>query len=522
MTPPWLWFWAAVWLLNLRTTWRATFGGAISAAALQRAQNEEMRLGHPRFGQLDFLLIPGYFLEFTVVLAVLAGLLVALLPFLRGRYVIWRYKLEPPPESLTVVGDIRTFLEERGAKLDVRVNMRRARQAAFIYPVGYRKSGLALFPSFLKLWRGDREAAEAVLTHELAHHRRGDTLVIGAGSFLEAFARRSIWLFLVLVMVPLVTIAFWDTVNGQGRYNLGTLLLNQGLSLLATLAYFLALLTILLAAIWDAEFNADNAVLESQGTREPLLRGLVMPSGTHWLAWLMQLLSHPPVRLRRWLMRRPDGLRYILLLLVFPLGYAVRLVLLNLANLLNQLATAAVVEKFSWSAYWQSVEQNSAAYARTSYPVLLAIGLVLLVWPFVRRALARGSDAGLPGGAYFISALPVLLVAALGFFAPAPVTSVAETAGVRVSPERVHVGEPFEACFRDMLGNALDWMTLVPFGSELDSLDDEWGQWEYLGEGVREGCKTYSVTEAGLYEVRVYLNNGFGLASRSPVVTVEP
>jgi len=52
-------------------------------------------------------------------------------------------------------------------------------EMARIYPVGWRTARIAVFRPLPELWRRDRETAQAILLHEVAHRRHGHQFVVG-------------------------------------------------------------------------------------------------------------------------------------------------------------------------------------------------------------------------------------------------------------------------------------------------------------------------------------------------------
>jgi hypothetical protein len=272
------------------------------------------------------------------------------------------------------MAEISSFVAERCL-----LNLKQANQAKqpFIYLAGYRRANLALPPGFLKLWRLDRKAAEAVLLHEIAHYRRGDTLLVGTGSLLEAVIKFSAVYYLILFALPFLIINLYEWSEAQASIAFWPFVRSN---LLIACGYFLSYLSsliILLAAIWDAEFDADIVVLREQGTHEHLYRGLALKK-TKWLTWFFQRLSHPPARLRRWLISLPQPLQPTFLLLFFPLAYFMRLLALHLRAVVTSLSSGLPLADLD---FWG----NTQAFLLATQRLWLLAGFLLALWPLLVR-----------------------------------------------------------------------------------------------------------------------------------------
>ena len=82
-------------------------------------------------------------------------------------------------------------------------------QMARIYPVSWRTARIAVFRPLPELWRRDREAAQAILLHEVAHRRHGDQLVVGLASPLVWLMRIWVPAFVVLALAPVWSTRRW-------------------------------------------------------------------------------------------------------------------------------------------------------------------------------------------------------------------------------------------------------------------------------------------------------------------------
>lgn len=174
--PPWIWFWVVMYLVfGLPTVGQLWEDARQSAGMLPEMYGP---------GPLSVAMYPIALLDLLPALVIAAGLITVLFPSLRRRWVERRYGLTPPPSS-PVWDDIAVFVHEYAPHLRIKANLLRSDCLAFVYPSGYRGSTVAILAPLLKLWRADRSAAEAVLLHEIAHHRRGDDHILGVGSVFE-------------------------------------------------------------------------------------------------------------------------------------------------------------------------------------------------------------------------------------------------------------------------------------------------------------------------------------------------
>src|SRR5215218_3228348 len=310
--PPWLWVWlitfGVFYLPNeLRSVpWRVSIllGGT-------QVSGRQIPLGG--LIQLPILLITG---------AVLLGLLTVALPWARAAYLERRFRLTTSLQMSPALKRIAEFVHEHAPEIEVKANLLRTDQLAFVYPIGYRKRAIALFGGIVRLWRADRKAAEAVILHEVAHGRNGDVLIVGAGSLFTTLVRYVPLLgFLsLLIGVPAYTISMIGTLD-VGEAAAALLRLVPKLwpyVIVATIATVLAPVT----AIWCAEFNADRFAVQVQGTNAPLVGVLdKLPQRVSWWRWLIFRITHPPDRMRKWMITKTGGIaRQVFVLLLFPVA----------------------------------------------------------------------------------------------------------------------------------------------------------------------------------------------------------
>ncbi|WP_372670883.1 hypothetical protein [Amycolatopsis kentuckyensis] len=302
-------------------------------------------------------LVPAFVLLAAVVTVAGAGL--------RGRLVERRYRLGDPrtPTLAAIAGYAKACLPG----VEVRANPTRTDLLAFAYLRRPRRPRLAVFAPLVVLWRRDRVAAEAVVRHELAHCRQGDTLLAGATSPLAFVVRHWFGLFVWTAVVPVGAVWFADVLDGAGQSGL-PIVTGLGLMLLTALGSLLAAVTLPVAGAWSAEIAADHVAGAAAATR------LAAPKTRRVTA----RLTHPPMALRRLLLDAGPRATALAAIACYPVGWLVQLGWLLLA---------------ANTAWLQLGESGTARaiglWAAAGWPVWTAAALFLAVWPLLRRPWSR-------------------------------------------------------------------------------------------------------------------------------------
>ncbi|MEV0587813.1 M48 family metalloprotease [Nonomuraea sp. NPDC050310] len=416
MSPPWLWLYLAGYLVvglpELVAEWVRRFG---EYAALAQPASALLLLGSVS------ALLPALFL--------LAGVVSLLFPAARGRYAERgrRGRGGLVVSDDPVVREVEAYVAELAPGVGVRVGIRNDRLAR-IYPTGWRSARVAVFPPLLRMWQEDREAACAVLLHEVAHVRQRDHLIVGLASPFTRMVGVAGPVLAVAVLLPLaVYVATGSAVFGA----------ELGAEVLLQVSNVVRVLVLPVAALWLAELSADRLAVRELGP-EPLLRALASPQRRSWL-------THPPASLRRAVVRRRRT-GNVLVLLAFPLAWALRLALAALVALPAYLLIGEEP--------WGSVAARVREALVDGRVQLAAMIVLLLAWPFVTGL--RGRRA--PLTAYFAAALlPALLYGmALGSDVRWHGRSLPVSARtVEVSSVQVMEGRPeWAAAARQRLGTA--------------------------------------------------------------------
>ncbi len=355
-TPPWLW----VWLVYLLVELPAVIGGLSAIVTLaQGSVPSQVGVSFPAAWRLSGLFAG------LVAFMLIAGMVPVAFPQLRGRWVEQRFRLAA--DDRPVIAEMQRFVDSYDPTIRLRVSLR-ADQMARIYPVGWRSARIAVFRPLTVLWRYDREAAQAVLLHEVAHRRQGDQLITGLGSPLPWLIRVGTPAYLLFVLGP-TAVFLADGADGMSSYTAGFAATMAGL---IPAEVFLPVI-----ALWLAELNADRQAVQVTGPGA-LRRALQAGAGRRspWATRAMALLSHPPLRLRlRCAETRPAGMAAVVA--AWPVSVTVFVLVVPFV-----IDAAGLIADGPTGDLWGTVIRASVQ-ALLSYdmPLIAATAVVLLVWP---------------------------------------------------------------------------------------------------------------------------------------------
>jgi Zn-dependent protease with chaperone function len=355
-TPPWL----LVWLVYLLVEVPAMIGNLSSIVTLAQGTVPS----HAGFSVPAAWWLPVLFAG-LIAFMLIAGMVPVAFPQLRGRWVEQRFRLAA--DDRPVIAEMQRFVDSYDPAIRLRVSLR-ADQMARVYPVGWRSARIAVFRPLTVLWRYDREAAQAVLLHEVAHRRQGDQLITGLGSPLPWLIRVGAPAYLLLVLGP-TAVFLADGAAGTSSFTAGYAATMAGL---IPAEVFLPVI-----ALWLAELNADRQAVQVTGPGA-LRRALQAGAGRRppWTARAMALLSHPPLRLRlRWAEARPAGTAAVIG--AWPVSVFVFVLVLPFV-----LDAADVIPGGASGDLWGIVDK-ATVQGLLSYdmPLIAATAVVLLAWP---------------------------------------------------------------------------------------------------------------------------------------------
>ncbi len=391
--PPWLWLWLAG---DLAVLIPAEVSNEYHQIALYTGHGEiapQVTAGTPYALLLLFTILSG------LTCAIFAAAVIAtVFPRLRGRRVERRLGLAPvgTDDDGAVLAEMRLFVGQHDASIRLRATARDD-QMARIYPVGWRTARIAVFRPLPELWRRDREAAQAILLHEVAHRRHGNQLVVGLASPLVWLMRIWVPAFVVLALAPVVVYGalggglLTQAVAGQGALQL---LQPAGLLILPV------------AALWLAELDADLVTARVLGA-EPVRRALDATRNIR----LLGLLSRPPRRMRmRYATSRPTGT--FALLAAWPAALVAQLLVI-----IAGAAIAYLLISQSLPDTGRDLLAGTHQFLLSNQILIIAAIILLLLWPLLARPWDRlwsgwpGSDGRQPWWPYLAAAVvPVALL----------------------------------------------------------------------------------------------------------------
>ncbi|MEU6538398.1 M48 family metalloprotease [Streptomyces sp. NPDC047000] len=239
----------------------------------------------------------------------LAGALALAAVRLRAWWVERHYGLRPadpsPPGAPTDCDDIQRFLTEQAPGTQLRIGLRQDLLAR-VYPGGLRTARVGVFSPLVGLWARDREAAEAVLRHEIGHLRNGEQHVAGLGSPFTGLVRAWPYAFAVCGLLPVALLA----VSGDPTAPL------MSAQIVLVLLSVPKVVLVVTGALWSAELAADRYAAGTAAS-EAQIRALNELDRTAHSALVR--LYHPPVRVRLWFVARAgQPTAQLLLVLLWP------------------------------------------------------------------------------------------------------------------------------------------------------------------------------------------------------------
>jgi hypothetical protein len=378
--PPWLWLWLIGYLAVLIPAEVSNERRQIAAYTGHGDIAPQVTAGMPYTLLLLFTIVSG--LTYAIFAA---GVIATMFPHLRGRWVERRFGLYgdaaagDAAEDRAVLAGMREFVGQYDPATRLRASARDD-QLAGIYPVGWRAARIVVFRPLTELWRRDREAAQAILLHEVAHRRHGDQLVVGLASPLVWLLRIWVPAFILLTLAPVMVYAA-----------LGGGLLTQAVAGPGArqLLQPIGLLILPVTALWLAELDADLMTARFLGA-EPVRRALAATRDTRAsaAARLLGLLSRPPRWLRlRYAASRPAGT--FALLAAWPAALIAQLLVISAGA-----AIAYLLISQSLPDIGQDLLAGTRQFLLSDRILIIAAIILLLLWPVLARPWHRLWSAG--------------------------------------------------------------------------------------------------------------------------------
>ncbi|MHB9863753.1 M48 family metalloprotease [Streptomyces sp. YIM S03343] len=364
-------------------------------------------------------LLPLVFLLAAVLSLVATGL--------RARWVEHHYELRPADPAAEgeppTIDEMQRFLTEQAPGTELRVTVRQDLPAR-VYPGGWRTARVGVFSPLVSLWKRDREAAEAVLHHEIGHLRNGEQHVAGLGSPFTGLVRAWPYVFAVFGLLPVILLF----ASGNPTAPL------MSAQIVLVVVSVPKNLLIVVGALWSAELAADRYAARTAGsaaqttgsaaqTAKSAAQQRALREGTRTSHGVLARLYHPPVRMRLWFIARSEQPpAQLLLVLLWPAAMLT-------GNLLD-LSGGALAFWLLGDTTADDATRRAVALSRAelvSGPVWWAILGAITVWPLLTRRWARlwgwhgrAAAGTLSPTVYATSGLLPVLVLVLGLLPVGP------------------------------------------------------------------------------------------------------
>ncbi|WP_315777379.1 MULTISPECIES: hypothetical protein [unclassified Bradyrhizobium] len=323
---------------------------------------------------------PAFLVDLGITLIPIFCLLTVAFPRWRAWHVERTFGLREYLGGFPEIDELQAFVATSAPRIELRVNLLHSGYA-FVYPRSYRRPRLAVLGGMYVLWKRDPVTARGILLHEMEHVRQGDHLVVGYGSFFSGYLK---WLLVIFILVMAMTLisSMALSVRSVGLHieHQAQLFGRTALMALCSTAslFFLIMASITkpLVAIWALELNADYG-----GSRAQVLHvecGTKAMGAAGRISRMLGTLSHPPVWLRAWLIRRDDWMRRLLRQILFPASYPIAILMLFLMGFFATLPDHGLrAERVKWllGLSLDSLERNYWKFG--------SMAALLLAWPWL-------------------------------------------------------------------------------------------------------------------------------------------
>lgn len=414
--PPWLWVWFVLYVYAIPSL----------IGRFKENYSDIFFFTDPIYSEISH--VPYLFLlpnipEIIPPLILLLGVLTVAFPQVRKSRIEKKYKLSEDYPRTPAVVEIEEFIKIHAPEVKIKVNPLYLNETVFVYPLGYRKIGIAILGKLIKSWRSDRNATEAMLLHEIGHYRNGDALILGAGSFFEFVVKNSFIITALFLIIPTILIftdmaitsvyemlkiiyysvsAMW--IMGNSSLEIGAYILESSVPIFTSFIIKLILIipeTVLLlillffqtasvfilpiAGIWAAELNADRFMVTSKvNSIDNSLKVIEkLKSEKSLRQWFRSQITHPPNSLRGWMAAHSNENKSILLFLfIYPAAYLFQLIIL-IMNALSSYTTLYLSGLHTVPEILELMRHNILFYLDTRSFLWLSLSIIVIIWPFI-------------------------------------------------------------------------------------------------------------------------------------------
>jgi len=326
--------------------------------------------------------------ELLPLFVIILGLFTLSLPGIRAKYIANKYKLEEIESyEIASLTEIHAYINQIAPSLLVKVNLVRTDHIAFVYPLGFRNTALAVFGGLIRLWKSDREVAEAIIRHEIGHCRQGDPLILGVGSFFGYIINNWVKITLIFVLIPVILLPIANIfVQGVGTALIMPVILSIPGFILIYSSELLSFLVLPIMAIWCSEINADRYMAQTSSVKSSLKVVDGLSENRSILKNLLIDPTHPTKNMRKKLISASHSTHGLIFsILLFPMGFVVRFILLEIWSMVSYLMDFSLGSRELDSIPANLISNYVIYFGETMPMTWIFLALMITAWPFIEN-----------------------------------------------------------------------------------------------------------------------------------------